>query len=313
MDCTVIGDVFFDIVIRSSPSGLKIVRGGTSYINQITQEPGGVGNIAVGLSRIGGKAQLIGKAGADNLGRLYHDNLVEECVKPKLVFDQNHPTGILLNFVESNGERSFLISRGANDFLLPEEVQEYEGDITSSRFVFVSGFSLFRCPQREAILKAVEIAKNSNVQVVFDPGAYNLVAKEKPLFEKLLCLCDTIILNLAEARALTGLGTISDVARHLSKKVPLVALKMGKKGCLIITQGKKYPCLGNRVISVDSTGAGDAFASALIYGLKEHFSAESLAKFATWYSSCVVQSWGPRSFPSPERIKNYLDALLIRQ
>lgn len=309
MDCTVIGDIFFDVIVRRDPSELGLVRGGTSYSNPITIEPGGTGNVAVGLSRLGGKAQFIGKAGKDVLGSFYKDNLRREGVRAKVVFDEFHPTGIIITFVDNKGERSFLISRGANDFLLPEEIEQYENGITKSKYLFISGYSLVNHPQKEAILKAVEMAKSSDVKVIFDPGAHNLVRQKRAVFEKLINLCDVITPNLEEAKALTNYDRIQDVAKHLSKRVPLIALKMGKEGCMIITSNKRFKCQGNKVNCIDSSGAGDAFVSALIYGLTKDFPLKTTARFANWYASCNIQKLGPRSFPSKDEIRNYLSTL----
>jgi len=297
MDCTVVGDIFFDVMVGRDPSELGLVHGGTSYSDPITIKLGGMGNVAVGLSRLGGEAQFIGKAGEDILGSFYQDNLIGEGVSTKVVFDKYHSTGIIITFVDKKGERSFLISRGANDFLLPEEVEQYESDITRSNYLFISGYSLVNHPQREAILKAAEIAKSGGVKVIFDPGAHNLVRQKRAVFEKLINLCDVITPNLEEARALTNYDRIEDVVKSLSKRVPLIALKMGKEGCVIITSNKRFKCRGNKVICLDTTGAGDSFVSALIYGLTKDLPLEATARLANWYASRNIQKLGPRSLP----------------
>lgn len=309
MDCTVIGDIFFDVMIRRDPSQLYLVRGGTSYSDPITIGPGGTGNVAVGLSRLGAKVLFIGKAGEDVLGSFYQDNLTNEGVRAKVVFDESYPTGIIITFVDSKGERSFLISRGANDYLLPEEVEQCKNDIKGSKYLFVSGYSLVNQPQREAIEKAVEIAKSNEVKVIFDPGAHNLVKRRRALFESFTNLCDVITPNLEEARALTNCDQIEDVAEHLSKKASLVALKMGKEGCMIITSNERFKCRGNKVNCVDSSGAGDTFASALIYGLTKNIPLKATAKLANWYASYNIEKLGPRSLPNKREIRNYLSTL----
>lgn len=309
MDCTVIGDIFFDVMIRKDPSKLGLTRGGTSYSGPIIMQPGGSGNVAIGLSKLGGEAQFIGKAGKDVLGSFYQNDLIGENVRTKVLFDNSHSTGIIITFVDNKAERSFLISRGANDFLLPEEVKQYENDITRSKYLFISGYSLVNLPQREAILKAVEIAKSNDVKVIFDPGSHNLIRQKRTTFKRLVNLCDVIVPNFEEARALTNCDRVEDVARHLSKRVPLIALKMGKEGCMIITPNKRLKCKSNMVDCVDSTGAGDAFASAVIYGLTKDFPLELTARLANWYASCNVQKLGPRSFPSKDEIRNYFSSL----
>lgn len=49
---------------------------------------------------------------------------------------------------------------------------------------------------------------------------------------------------------------------------------------------------------VDTTGAGDAFASAFCAGRLLGLTGSSLLRLAGWYAGCKVQRAGPRSFPS---------------
>lgn len=308
MDCTVIGDIFFDVMVRRNLSKLDLVLGGTNY-SPIKIEPGGIGNVAVGICKLGGGTQFIGKAGKDVLGSFYRNDLIKEGVIAKVIFDGVNPTGIIITFVDEKGERSFLVSRGANDYLLPEEVEQCKNDIARSKYLFICGYSLVVCPQRDAILKAAEIAKSSDVKVIFDLGAHNIVIKERLVFEKLIKLCDVITLNLEEAIALTNCDRIQDIGKHLSKRVSLIALRLGKEGCVIITPNNKFKCKGNKANCVDSSGAGDAFNSALIYGLTRNFPLETTAKLANWYASCNIQKLGPRSFPCKDEIRNYLSSL----
>ena len=313
MDCVLIGDVCFDVMVKKSFGAsfkFDINTGGTSYSRSITMLPGGTGNIAVGLSRLGGKAQFIGKAGNDLLGTLYRDDLVAEGVKAQLLFDETRSTGLIVVFVNRNGERSFLISRGANDFLKPTEIEYFENDIIKSKFLYICGYSLVKKIQREAILKAVKIAKTNNVKVIFDLGSYNLINQYRSVFNKLVDQCDIIIPNLEEAQVLTNCIKINDIAKCLSRKVTLSALKMGKAGCLLITPNKTFKCKSNKVRCIDSTGAGDAFTSAIIYGLVKNLNLETIGSLANWYASFNVQKLGPRAFPSEIEIQNYLKTIV---
>jgi sugar/nucleoside kinase (ribokinase family) len=307
-----IGDVCFDLIVKQPLSSFKfdVNTGGTSYSSSITMLPGGTGNIAVGLSRLGGKTQFIGKAGNDQLGILYRDDLIAEYVKTNLLFDETHPTGLIVVTVNRNGERSFLVSRGANDFLDPTEIEYYTNDIIKSRFLYVCGYSLVKKTQRDAILKAVKIAKSNNVKVIFDLGSYNLINQYRSVFNKLVDQCDIIIPNLEEAQALTNCIKINDVAKYLSKKVPLSALKMGKAGCLLITPKKTFKFRSNKVRCIDSTGAGDAFASGIIYGLVNKLNLETIGTLANWYASFNVQKLGPRAFPTEIAIQDYLERII---
>ena len=57
------------------------------------------------------------------------------------------------------------------------------------------------------------------------------------------------------------------IVNKLRGKVPLVALKCGENGCILISEKKTVKVPSVRVKCVDPTGAGDAFTAALIYDL----------------------------------------------
>ena len=61
-DCVVIGDVFIDIIVKVNGNAGQFCRGGTSYCSFAETALGGGGNVAVGLSTIGGRSAFIGKA-----------------------------------------------------------------------------------------------------------------------------------------------------------------------------------------------------------------------------------------------------------
>lgn len=75
LDCTVVGDIFIDLVIHVGRKWSQLNYGGTSYSDFAKIEFGGSGNVAVGLSLLGAKVSLVGKAGNDLFGKLYVENL----------------------------------------------------------------------------------------------------------------------------------------------------------------------------------------------------------------------------------------------
>jgi fructokinase len=308
-DCTVIGDVILDIIIQVTGDQRPFFTGGTSYCDSAKAVLGGSGNIAVGLSSLGGKAAFVGKAGSDFFGKLYMLNLKKKGVVPKIFFDNDFPTGLIIVFVENGKERSFLVSRGANNKLSIDEIEKVKNLIMRSRYVYFSGYSLVNDPQRSAILRAIELARKFKAKIVFDPGAYNLVKSKQKFFAKLLNLCDIFSLNLDEAEAITNTTNMEDVIRKLRNKVPLTALKCGKNGSILISEKNTLKVPRFKVKCLDPTGAGDAFTSALIYGLVRGLSLETIGQLANWFSAQVTTRVGPRSFPSKSGVDACMHAL----
>jgi len=306
-DCVVIGDVFVDIIVKVDKAYQQL-RGGTSYCSFAETALGGGGNVAVGLSTIGGRSAFIGKAGRDFYEKLYVDDLKRNKVSAQLFLDKHLPTGLTVAFVEKN-QRSFLVFRGANDQLRSEEIEKATNLIERSKYVYFSGFSLINDPQRNTILEAIDHAKKLEKKIVFDPGAYNLARSEIRLFDNLLDVCDVFSPNLEEARAITNATNIEDVISKLRERVPLTLLKCDKDGSILISKAEIVRVPGSDIQCVDPTGAGDAYTAGALYGLSRQMPLESIGKLANWFSAKVVSQNGPRSFPAKSRIARFLEKL----
>ena len=311
-DCTVIGDVFVDTIVQVNGNYERFFRGGTSYCNFAKALLGGSGNVAAGLSAMGGTPAFVGKAGYDFFGKLYIQGLKEDGVVTKIFLDKHSPTGLIILLVEDGEQRSFLVFRGANDKLSPAEIDKATSLIKRSNYLYFSGYSLVNDPQRSAILRAIDLAKKFKTKIVFDPGAFNLVKSEKTLFTKLLDLCDVFSPNLEEARAITNVTDTDDVTDKLREKVPLTALKCDENGCILISKENVVRVSSYNVRCVDPTGAGDAFTAGLIYGLCRGLPLESIGQLSNWFAAEVVTSIGPRSFPTKSKIERFLKRLCAR-
>lgn len=287
----------------------QFTRGGTSYGSFAKPVLGGSGNVAEGLSKIGSKTAFVGKIGQDFFGNLYLNDLKEKKIVTKIFRDKHLQTGLILVLVEDGQQRSFLVFRGANDNLSSKEIEKTRNLIKGSTYLYFSGLSLVKDPQRSAIFKAIDLAKKFKTKIVFDPGAFNLVNSEKNLFKELLGQCDIFSPNLEEARAITGANNINEVVYNLRERVPFTALKCDRNGCILITKNKVVKVPGYGTKCVDPTGAGDAFTAGVIYGLSRGLSLQSIGRLANWFAAGLVTRIGPRSFPTKMEIEKFLKRL----
>jgi sugar/nucleoside kinase (ribokinase family) len=310
-DCIVIGDVILDVFVGKPGTGAVFQIGGTSYCESASIEFGGAGNVADALSLLGAKASFVGRAGNDLWGRLYKANLAKRNVRVAMTFDRSLSTGLSLVSISENGERSFCVFRGANNTLSKRNIDNSIGLIKNSEYLYCSGYSLVADPQRSAIVHAIEIANKNRVKVFLDPGAYNLIENNIKLFEKLVDLCDVFCPNIEEAKALTQSRELKAVISKLQKTGKLVALKYGKKGCILIEGKKCIKIPGVEVKCTDTTGAGDAFSTAFLYGLVNHLPLSVTGKLANWFAAQVSAGVGARSFPPSSKIDAIIEAAKI--
>ena len=311
LDCVIIGNILFDYFVFNDKVENQH-RGGIKYedkkmivkkhIEQIS--PGGTGNVAVGMSKLGLKTAFIGKIGNDVLGAKYKDDLVKNNVVPKLFFNNKLETGTVEVLIDKTGERSFNTYLGANEDLTPEEIIQSSEIISNSEYLFVSGYSLNSHP--EAILKAIEIAKENAVKIIFDPGSHNIIYDSIESFRYILKNSSIFCPNESEIVSITESKSLDETINKMKKSKNFIALKLGDKGCKIIKNNEMTYDLGIKVNQVDTTGAGDAFISALVYGIERKLSLSDTAKFANWFASFIVTKIGARNYPSQKEINEVI-------
>jgi ribokinase len=173
-------------------------------------------------------------------------------------------TGLMYVVVTPDGERTIFGHRGANVFTDSEQISEEE--IRDAVLFHLSGYALLAEPQRSAALLALEMACRHDLTVTLDPGmAVPQAALEEA--QALLPTVDILLPSLSEAQRLTGRVAPESCARALlDRGVSVVALKLGKEGCLVGTREGIVRVPGFAVEARDSTGAGDSFAAGLIAG-----------------------------------------------
>ncbi len=137
-------------------------------------------------------------------------------------------------FVTPDHERTFAIGKGIMNELeaeyIPEEV------IANSSALLLTAFLLRDedSPLFRATMKAIEYAKNSNVQVVLALGTSSLIMEKKEFFYDFIKEnVDVVAMNYDEARALTGKDDPLTCAEQILDICDLILLTVGKSGLYI--------------------------------------------------------------------------------
>lgn len=273
-DVVVIGGVNRDYVVRGKvlPKAGQTVQGTEFYTG-----PGGKGaNQAVAAARLGAKTAFIGKIGNDEVGREMIQNLRKEGVDTSCVFvDEREATGVALINVDGSGEKQISVFVGANGTLNKRDIKKAKSILQYCSVLLMQ----FEVPL-QALEEAAKIAKKGGAQIVLDP------APPAGPSNKFLGLIDLIRPNADEAEALTGIATRNKAsarkaaAKLLAKGIKWVCCQAGDDGDLLISKDEEYFFQRLKVKSVDATGAGDAFAGGLAFGLSKGMKMEEVGRIA---------------------------------
>ncbi|NCX36754.1 MAG: carbohydrate kinase family protein, partial [Actinobacteria bacterium] len=143
MSLCVVGDFAWDVLIRTNN---EVLKGGDSF-GEVMLTPGGsAANVAVWARRCGLDTHFIGKIGRDRLGDLAREDLEREGVVHHFIQTDAQLTGSVAVFVDQTGERSMVSGRGADFFLLPQELPK--SVINRSTFLHLTAWSFFTDPPR---------------------------------------------------------------------------------------------------------------------------------------------------------------------
>lgn len=275
------------------------------------KNPGGApANVAAGVSRLGGKAGFIGKVGDDALGR-YLKNVLDEfnVSTENMIFTKEAHTGIVLVTLDKKGERSFefYVNPSADRLLREDEIREemFEG----YGILHIGTISMINESSKRATIKAVEIAKQKGLYISFDPNLrlslWDTEEKAKNIVFEMLDSVDILKVSDEEIKFLTGIDDIKTALKAIQKyDIRLILVTIGKEGVLLSYNGEIEKVEGFETEVVDTTGAGDAFVSGMLYSImscQKSFDEITLddiryfAKIANVCGSCAVSKKGAMS------------------
>ena len=231
--------------------------------------PGGSAcNTVVGIGRLGAAARFVGKCGNGVMGNFFESDLRKQNVEPRLLRSDS-PTGRVMSIITPDAQRSMLTYLGASSEAQPDEFTERYFE--NAAIVHIEGYLLFN---PDLILSVLKHAKAAGAAVSLDLASFNVVAESKMFLRKAVRkYVDILIANEDEAEAYTGQNDESKALAELNADAPLAVLKVGAKGSFISAQGQIVPvaAMGDGR-ALDTTGAGDLWASGFLFGLLQGFS-----------------------------------------
>jgi len=288
-DVLSLGDLVADLLLPIPK--LPIRQNEHQIAHGLFVEPGGAGNFLIAASRMGLKAAAIGCVGDDVYGRHIINQLKGEGVDVSDVdLLSEKRTTLTLVLVDDAGEHVFLGVLGtAKITSLPAS---WARKTTQARAFYTNGYAFLEANPPSLIVEAIRMAKAKGTLVFFDPGP-QIPDIEPSLMKSAVADADVLLLTLEEATMLTGNELPEHAARELLSQGPmLVVLKMGAKGCLISSEDGILKLDAFPVSPRDTTGAGDAFDAACVYGVLKGLSLEQMGTLANAVGGATTTKLG---------------------
>jgi sugar/nucleoside kinase (ribokinase family) len=265
-------------------------RGTLGLVDSIELRGGGCAlNTASALTRLGLRAAVVGKVGADAFGDFILGALEERGVNASgVIRDTRTPTSASVALVDAAGERTFLHATGANATVSADELGE---DPFRGRALHIAGAlvldELDGEPTALLLSEARRRGIGTSVDTVFDArGRWDRLISVLPF-------CDLVTPGLHEALAITGEEEPGRAARRLRELgAHVAAVTLGADGCYVAADAFEGHVAGFRVEALDGTGAGDAFAAGFLQGMLAGRSLEECARLANAAGGLATRAVG---------------------
>ncbi|WP_343608819.1 adenosine kinase [Novosphingobium sp.] len=257
---------------------------------------GSAANTLAGLALLGAKCAFIGQVAQDQLGEVFaHDIRSGGISFDTPVGPASPPTGRCLIFVTPDGQRTMNTFLGASQFLPASALDDKA--IADAQVLYLEGYLWDPEEPRNAMRRAIAAAKNAGRKVAFTLSAVFVIDRHRDDFNALINegLIDILFANEEELAALTGLEDCHEGLASLTGKVPTVVVTRGSQGALAVSEGQQAQVAAQPIERVvDTTGAGDLFASGFLFGFVRGRSLEECLTLGSVCAAEIISHFGAR-------------------
>lgn len=265
---------------------------------------GSTANTMSGAAKLGVETGYIGKVGKDERGHFFENAMRETGVKPMMLITDT-PTGCAEAIISKDGERTFATYLGAALELSPDDIQPEMLD--GWDIFYVEGYLV----QNHALLdKVLPMAKAKGMKTALDMASFNVVEENRDYLRQLTKdYLDIVFANEDEARAFTHIEDPKQALNELAQLCDIAIVKIGAKGSLI-QQGNEVVTIGPIPAKVvDTTGAGDLWASGFMAGLVQGKSLQQCGMMGATLAANIIEVIGAKM--DEKRWQKILDSLIV--
>lgn len=266
---------------------------------------GDTSNCAIAAARAGASVGYVTALGHDEFGdslmRLWGENGVDAS---RVMRRGDAHTGIYFVTHGADGHVfSYLRAGSAASRIGPADLpRDY---IAGAKILHLSGISMgISATAADAVFEAIAVAREAGVLVAFDTNLRLRLwplQRARALTEAAMGQCDIALPGLDDARHLIGIEEPDAICDHyLELGARVVALTLGREGCLVATPDARAKVGGIAVEAVDATGAGDTFDGNFLAEYVAHGDPFAAARFANAAAALSTRGFGAVA-PMPKR------------
>lgn len=261
---------------------------GISHLDKKISSGGSAANTIHGLAKLGISTGFIGTVGNDQWGDLFRNDMESNQIEPLLNLSTTE-SGRAVALISPDSERTFATYLGAAIELTPDQ-------ISADQF---HGYDVFHMEgylvqDHDLVKEAFKTAKEANLQISIDMASYNIVEENADFLREMVTdYVDIVFANEEEAKSFTGKPP-EKALNELAELCEIAVVKTGQMGSLV-KRGQEIHNVGIiKVDSLDTTGAGDLYASGFLYGLVNEMPLNRCGELGALLSGKVIEVVGAK-------------------
>jgi sugar/nucleoside kinase (ribokinase family) len=311
IDVVGIGNAIVDVIAHADDGFLAreaLVKGAMTLIDApraealyrmmgpaIEASGGSAGNTIAGIASLGGKGAYIGKVRDDLLGQVFRHDITAIGVRYDTEAATSGPgTARCLILVTPDGQRTMNTYLGACVDLSPADIDPEI--IAAAQITYLEGY-LFDPPQaQDAFRRAAAISHAAGRRVALSLSDPFCVGRHRAAFRDLVGgHIDVLFANEAEICSLYETDDFAAAAAAVRGQVAIAALTRSAAGSLILGDGAEHRVAAVPVARVvDTTGAGDLYASGFLYGLTRGLPLPVCGEIGSLCAAEIISHFGAR-------------------
>ncbi len=303
-----VGNAIVDILVKVEDSFLKsfnLNKGSMSLFNNEEfdkifsklgdykiKSGGSAANTAVGYSSFGGKSLFFGSIGQDNFGLSFKKDLNDLGIQFLSCEDNflNTKTSKSLILISPDGERTMCTFLDASVSISSKNFDQ--SVFKKNNILYLEGYLFDKNETKQAMIDLCKIAQNKRSLICLSlSDSFCVERHKKDFFSLINNYVDILFGNDQEINALLDKEEIENV----NSIVDIAVVTSGSKGATIFKDKRRQfisPIDGLNVI--DTTGAGDLFASGFLFGFSKNLKLNECGRLATRAASHIIQQYGAR-------------------
>ena len=307
-----IGNAIVDILARAEENFLvdqQLVKGAMRLVDMtesqrlyaamgpaISASGGSAGNTVAGIASLGGTTAFVGKVADDDLGDVYrHDMRSIGATFDVAPLVGGAPTARCMIFITPDGERTMNTYLGACHELTPDDIDPTL--FSDTRITYFEGFLWDAPSARDAFFKAAAIAHKAGRQVSLTLSDAFCVDRFRGDFTRLLRdgTIDILFANEVELKSFYETSSFNTALKALRNDCRIAAVTVGAEGSYVVTpDGIEHVPATVVEDVVDTTGAGDLYASGFLYAVAKGLDLRTAAALGALTAGEVISHIGPR-------------------